>query len=174
MSELKGRFEVKLVSVIETISIWSGKTVSFLLLALIGVITYEVVARYFFHAPTIWAHETMVFTAGIIYIIGGAYTHCLRGHVVVDIVYNRFSPRGRAVMDIFIGFVFFLMYVGIMLWMGGVVAWESIMEREHTGSFWNPPVYPIKAMIPLGALLMLLQGLAKFIRDVKILITGRE
>jgi TRAP-type mannitol/chloroaromatic compound transport system permease small subunit len=174
LSELRGRFKVKLVSLIETISIWSGKAVSFLLLALIGVITYEVVARYFFDAPTIWAHETITYTSGVIYIIGGAYTYYLRGHVSVDIVYNRFPPRVRALMDIFICFTFFLIYVGIMLSMGGVVAWESIMRLERTGSFWNPPIYPIKAMIPLGALLILLQGLAKFIRDVKTLITGKE
>jgi TRAP-type mannitol/chloroaromatic compound transport system permease small subunit len=164
---------MRLVSLIEAISIWSGKAVSFLWLPLMGVICYEVVARYVFGAPTIWAYETIVYTGGIVYLIGGAYTLYHRGHINVDILYNRFSPRGKAFADIFIYFFFFLLYVGIILSIGGYAAWGAIIANEHTGSLWNPPFYPIRAMIPLGALLVLLQGLVKLIRDVKILITGK-
>ena len=164
---------MKLVSVIEAISVWSGKAVSLLLLALIGVITYEVVARYVFDAPTVWAYETIVFSAGTLFVIGGAYTYHLRAHVIVDIVYNMFSPRGKAFLDIFVCFTFFLIYVGVVLSMGGIAAWESIILNEHTGTFWNPPIYPVKAMLPVGFCLILLQGLAKLIRDVKTVITGK-
>lgn len=164
---------MKVVSVIEAISSWSGKAVSILLLALIGVITYEVVARYAFNAPTTWAFETMVFSAGVLYVIGGAYTYHLRAHVIVDIVYNMFSPRGKALLDIFVCFTFFLIYVGIVLSMGGIAAWESIIGNEHTGSFWDPPLYPVKVMVPIGFFLILLQGLAKLIRDVRTVITGK-
>ncbi|MFQ6122437.1 MAG: TRAP transporter small permease subunit [Dehalococcoidales bacterium] len=164
---------MKLLSVIEAISLWSGKAVSLILLALIGVITYEVVARYVFDAPTTWAYETIVFSAGTLFVIGGAYTYHLRGHVIVDIVYNMFSPRTKACLDIFVCFTFFLVYVGVVLSMGGIAAWESIILNEHTGSFWDPPLYPVKAMAPIGFFLILLQGLAKLIRDVKTVITGK-
>lgn len=164
---------MKLVAVIEAISSWSGKVVSILLLVLIGVIIYEVVARYAFNAPTIWAFESITFAAGILFVIGGAYAYYLKKHVIVDIVYNRFSPRVKAILDISVCFSFFLIYVGIVLSMGGIAAWESILDLEHTGSRWNPPLYPVKAMMPVGFFLILLQGLAKLIRDVKTVITGK-
>lgn len=163
---------MKIVSVIEAISLWSGKAVSFLLLGLIGAITIEVVSRYAFNAPTIWAYESIIFSAGVLYVIGGAYTYRLRAHVIVDIVYNMFSPRGKAFLDIFVCFAFFLVYIGVVLVMGGIAGWESIMENEHTGSMWDPPIYPVKAMVPVGFFLILLQGLAKLIGDVKTLVTG--
>lgn len=164
---------MKLLSIIESISSWSGKAISFFLLLLIGAITYEVVARYFFNAPTIWAFETIIFSAGIIYVIGGAYTYRLQGHVIVDIVYNMFSPRGKAILDIFVCFTFFLIYIGIVLVMGAIAGWESFLQNEHTGSLWDPPLYPVKAMVPIGFFLILLQGLAKLVRDVRTVITGK-
>lgn len=165
---------MKLLSIMEAISEWSGKAVSFLLLALIGVICYEVVARYAFDAPTIWAYESMIYLAGIIYIIGGAYTLRCREHVIVDVLYDRFSPRGKAGLDVFICFLIFLMYVGIMISVGVYFTWGSMARGETSGTLWNPAIYPIKAMIPLGALLMLLQGLVKLTRDIRILITGKD
>ncbi|MBT9132183.1 MAG: hypothetical protein DDT33_00695 [Firmicutes bacterium] len=164
---------MKLISVIDTISIWSGKGVSLLLLLLIGIITYEVVARYLFNAPTLWAHESMVYTAGTIYIIGGAFTHQRRGHVAVDCIYNLFSPRGKALVDTFLFFPIYLLFLSCLIWIGGVVAWGSIMISESSGSLWNPPIYPIRSLIPLGASLLLLQGLSKLIGDVKTIITGK-
>ena len=164
---------MKIVSVIEAISMWSGKAVSLLLLGIIGAITFEVVARYVFNAPTIWVYETIIFSAGVLYVIGGAYTYCLREHIIVDVVYNMFPPRGKALLDIFVCFAFFLVYVGVVISMGGIAGWESIIGNEHTGSLWDPPIYPVKAMVPVGFSLILLQGLAKLIRDVKTLITGK-
>jgi TRAP-type mannitol/chloroaromatic compound transport system permease small subunit len=84
-----------------------------------------------------------------------------------------FSPRGKASLDIFICFTFFLIYVGIVLVMGAIAGWDSFLINEHTGSMWDPPLYPVKAMVPIGFFLILLQGLAKLVRDVKTLITGK-
>ncbi|MBW1709799.1 MAG: ABC transporter substrate-binding protein, partial [Deltaproteobacteria bacterium] len=52
---------------------------------------------------------------------------------------------------------------------GGSLAWDSLSRFEHSQSAWNPPLYPVKLMIPLGALLLMLQGLAKLILDFFIL-----
>jgi len=53
---------------------------------------------------------------------------------------------------------------------GGSLAWDSLSRFEHSQSAWNPPLYPVKLMIPLGALLLMLQGLAKLILDFFILL----
>lgn len=161
------------LSVIDFISNWSGKVFAFLWIPVVLVISQEVIRRYVFGAPTLWGFETMIFLCGVLYIIGGAYTLLHRRHIYVDAVYARFSLRIRAIIDL-VTFPFFFLFVGILLWAGADRAWAAILIRETSGSPWNPPIYPIFLAIPLGAFLILLQGLAKFIRDLSIAIRGQE
>jgi len=154
------------VSVIEFISDWSGKIFSFLAVIVVGVISYEVISRYVFNAPTIWAHETMTYFCGIYYMMGGAYTLYFEGHVSVDVFYIRFSPRVRAIVDL-VTFPLFFAYIGVLIWTGAEYSWESIMYKETSPTAWAPPLYPLKLAIPVGAFLVLLQGLTKFVRDFK-------
>jgi len=89
----------------------------------------------------------------------------------VDIFYSRFSTKNKAIIDI-ITFALFLLFCGMMLTYGGSLAWESLARFEHSRSAWNPPLYPVKLMIPLGAFLLLLQGIANLLRDNEAVITG--
>jgi len=162
----------RFLSIVDAISRKSGQAVSFLLIAAIIVITYEVVARRAFHAPTIWAHESTVQLLAVLYVIGGAYTLYVRGHISMDILYVRFSPRTRAILDL-ITSLFFFLFCGVLLWQGTETALVSIMRGEGSGTVWNPPIYFIRSAIPLGALLILFQGLAKFIRDFSIVVQRR-
>lgn len=161
------------LSAIDAVSAWSGKIFSFLTVVVVGVITFEVIMRYVFHAPTRWGHETMTYLSGILYMMGGAYTLYLQRHARVDVVYERFSPRIRAIMDL-VTFPAFFLFCGVLLWVGAEYFWASAVIRETTPSGWAPPIYPIKLFIPLGGFLILLQGLAKFIRDFNIATKGRE
>ena len=70
-------------------------------------------------------------------------------------------------------FPLFAIYIGVLFWMGAEFALDSVLEGERSGSAWNPPIYPVKLVIPLGVLLMLLQGLAQLVHDVLFLL-GRE
>ena len=162
-----------LLSTIDRISDWSGKIFSFLWLVVIIVIVTEVIRRYGFNSPTTYGHELTTYLCAFVYIIGGAYTLYLRGHVTVDIFYNRFSPRGKAILDI-VTFPAFLVFIVILFWSGFDRAWGATMIHETSGSPWNPPVYPVLLSIPLGAFLVLLQGLAKFVRDLSMVIRGKE
>jgi TRAP-type mannitol/chloroaromatic compound transport system permease small subunit len=158
---------------IDRISEQSGKAVSFLIVFLVFVILYEISARYLFNSPTIWAHEIAQMVYGAYVILLGAYVLQRKGHVNVDILYNRFRPRTRAIIDLFTWLLFFY-FCGLLLLKGGEMAWDSLKILETEPTSFAPPVYPIKMTIPLGALLILLQGLAKFIRDLTFAITGRE
>ncbi len=150
-----------------------GRALSFLIIALIVVILYEIFARYLFNSPTIWAHETSQMVYGVYVILMGGYLQQRNGHVNVDILYHRFSPRTRAIIDLFTWILFFI-FAGTLLVMGWDMAWESFEYRETEPTAFAPPVYPIKMMIPLGALLLLLQGLVKYIKDIKVAVTGKE
>jgi TRAP-type mannitol/chloroaromatic compound transport system permease small subunit len=158
---------------IDRINERTGRLVSYLIIILVGVILYEICARYLFNRPTIWAQETSQMIYGAYVILLGGYVLRQGGHVNVEIFYGRFSPRKRAVIDLFTWLLFFF-FCGLLLVKGWDMAWDSFKVRETEPTSFAPPVYPIKMMIPLGALLILLQGLARFLRTLSFAITGKE
>jgi len=143
------------------------------LAVLVFEIVYDVVLRYVFNRPTIWSFDLSAYIFGAFFILGGAYTLRHRAHVNMDVIYLRLTPRTRAALDVVTSFLFFL-FCGIMLWKGAEVAWHSIQIRETTATLWHPPVYIVRLVVPIGAFLILLQGLAKLIRDLHMVISGRE
>jgi TRAP-type mannitol/chloroaromatic compound transport system permease small subunit len=156
---------------IDSISEWIGKMVSFLIIVITGVTIWEVILRYIFNSPTIWAFDAAYLIFGAYGVLGGAYTLYFKGHVNVDILYGRLPLRVRAIVDL-VTSIFFFLFCGLLLWKGGEMAWDSLKIMERGSSAWSPPVYPIKLTIPLGAFLLLLQGTAKFIRDLFKVIKG--
>jgi TRAP-type mannitol/chloroaromatic compound transport system permease small subunit len=158
---------------IDLLSEWIGKASAFLVLALSFVIGYEVVARYLFNRPTIWAHELSAMIFGAYIILGGAYLLSAGRHVNMDLIYGFLSPKKKALIDI-ITFWFFALFCVALVWKGGDTAWYSLKIREQARTMWSPPLYPIKLVLPIGAFLLLLQGIAKFIRDAITLAKGGE
>jgi len=150
---------------IDRISEWSGKIVSFLILCSIIVVLTEVVMRYFFNNPTIWGWEMSLFLFGGAVMLGGAYTLLHGSHVKMDVLYVRLSTRGRAILDI-VTFAVFLFFVVILIWKSGHMAVKSFEIMEKTESAWGPIIWPARITITVGAFLLLLQGMAKFIRDI--------
>ncbi len=157
---------------IDRISEVTGKVVSFFVIFLTGVILYEIFARYLFKSPTIWAHEVAQMIYGSYVILLGAYALQRKVHVNVEIVYLKFTPRTRAALDLFTWLLFFF-FCGLILVKGWEMAWESFTLGETDATTFAPPLWPIKMTIPIGSLLILLQGTAKFIRDLQFAVTGR-
>ena len=151
----------------------AGKFVSFSVLILVGILCWEVFLRYFFNSPTIWVHESTQYFFGAHFMIGGAYALRHKAMVNVNILYERFSLRVRAIIDIITSTIFFL-FIGVLLWKGTDLAIISISRNEMSQSPWGPPVYPIKIVLVIGVFLVMLQGMAKLIRDVATAISGRE
>jgi len=83
----------------------------------------------------------------------------------IDLVYDRLGPKTRARLDV-VTFVFFLLYVGTLVWVGGQMAWDSFNQGETTGTPWNPLIWPVKMAIPLAGFLLLLQGIANLLREI--------
>lgn len=163
----------KLLCLIDSISEWTGKTVSFGIFLLALIVAYDVVVRYVFNSPTRWVPETSEMMFGTFIIIGGAYTALKNGHVNMDLLHKMFSLRVRTLIDVLTFFVA-LAFLGVLLWHGGRSALKSVMVLEHASTQWGPPIYPLRVMLPLGAFLLILQLVAKFIRDLQTLFTGKE
>lgn len=160
-----------ILQIIDSISEWTGKFVSFFIVIIISVTIWEVILRYVFGAPTVWAFDAAYLIFGAYGVLGGAYTLYFKGHVNVDILYGRLPLRARAIVDL-VTSIFFFLFCGLLLWKGGEMAWDSLKIMERGSSAWSPPVYPIKLTIPVGAFLLLLQGTAKFIRDLLVVVKG--
>lgn len=163
----------RILSWVDSINEWTAKATSWLIGVLIVATTYEVVMRYAFQRPTTWSFELNYLVFGAYFMLIGAYTHARKGHVNVDILHARLSPRGKAIADL-VTFPAFFLFVGVMIYKGFGFARDSWEFRETLSSAWAPPVYPFKTVIPIAAFLLFLQGIAKFIRDLHTLLTGKE
>jgi TRAP-type mannitol/chloroaromatic compound transport system permease small subunit len=163
----------RFLEVVDAISEWTALPLSLFILLMMLILLVEVVLRYLFHAPTIWSYETCQHLFAGYAILGGAYVLLYRGHVRMDVLYLQFSPRGQAILDVLTYLLFFL-FIVVMLVYGVEDAVWSWSIKEVSKTPFHPPMYPLRTALPVGAFLILLQGLAHFIRALHMAIRGRE
>lgn len=158
---------------IENISEWSGKVFRYIVPVLVFTITYDVFLRYVFNAPTKWSYDITYMLGGTLMLMMQAYTLFHKGHVNIDILQRRFSPKAHLLIDtIFSLFLFFPLML-VLLYSSLCHAVTSIELRELSNvGFWRPILYPFRTMIPIAWFLVTLQGIAIFIRNVYSLTHG--
>lgn len=149
---------------VDRINSWVGRFWALAIFAITLAVLYEVVSRGVFGQGTLWSNETTIYLSALAYLIGGGYALAHRRHVRIDLIHERLPPSARAILDSFT-FVFFLLYVGALIWVGTTMGWTSFQQGEGTGTPWNPPIWPVKLAIPVAAVLLLLQGIANLLRD---------
>lgn len=137
------------------------------------IIMYEIIMRTCFEKPTPWVSETTAMLCAACYFLGGAWNVKIDGHIRVDILYSKFSPRIRAGLNC-LNFCFMALYICFMLRVIWPYMVQSIQLNESTYTFWNPLVWPLKIVFFAGFALVMLQGVANFCRDLHHLATGRE
>lgn len=165
------RLLYRIIQAIDSVSKVVGNASLVLVFALMIVMVYEVVMRYLFTAPTIWAMELSGYLMLLFVALGGAYTLLQDKHINVDILFGRLSPRGQAVMNVLTFGLFFL----FIYFFFSLALKQSITATKYlhaSGTIWNLPTWPIKIMVTFGVGLVMLQGVAKFLRDLVMAITG--
>ena len=152
-----------------------GRALSWAFLIAVGISIFEVIARYAFNRPTLWAHESTIAIVAICFAFGGAYTLARDKHIRISLVYGAVPPRVRHVLDIVNDLLTFIFALGL-----AYAAWD-LFERsifaptgewrlERTGSAWNPPLPPlVKGLLMLSLCLIAVQSLLHLIRSL----TGR-
>ncbi|MBA7475518.1 hypothetical protein ES707_10889 [subsurface metagenome] len=163
---------LRVLQFVDSINKWVGNIICYLVVVIMLTGVYEVVMRYFFNRPTIWVWEINGFLLCIFIALGGGYTLLVRGHVRVDIVYDFFSTRVKAIMDLITSFFIFL-FLGILLWQGVEQGLLSLERLESTHTFFRPPIYPFKIILAIGTFLFLLQAVANFGRYIYIASSGK-
>lgn len=152
---------------IDRLSFFCGEFVSYWAVIAVFAYYFEVVARYVFNSPTIWVHEGMFLMFGMQYLIAGAYAAMTDAHVKVDVFYAEWSPLRKAVVDLFTS-IFFFIFAGTLLVTGWIFAMDATVVNEVSFSEWTIAYWPFKWAIVVGAVLLILQGIAKLARDVEI------
>lgn len=144
---------------------FAGEFVAYWSIIAVFVYYYEVIARYVFNSPTNWAHEGMFLMFGMQYLLAGGF--CLRenAHVRVDVIYMHLSKRAQAITDI-ITSLFFFVFVITLLVTGWIFFHDAYEVGEVSFTEWGIQYWPIKFALPLGAVLLLLQGIAQLLKDV--------
>lgn len=147
--------------------------VAFLMVPMLGIMIWEIMMRYLFNSPSHWAYEISLFVFGAFIVLGGAYTHLTGSHVNVDIFWGRLSPRGKAIMDV-ITSPFAFLFLGVLFWTSLQITINSWEMGETTMSHWKPIYYPLRTTVPVGCFLLLMQVVAKLIRDIAFAVKGKE
>lgn len=159
---------------IDLLSEKAGKAFSWLILALTGVLVVEVIARYIFIRPTVFAFDMTWMLFGSYIIMGAAYTHLAGGHVRVDFLYNRLPTRSRAILELILYLIFFfplLTFLVISCTEFALVSWAG--DERSSVSLWKPAVYPFKTLMMMGFYLLALQGVAQFIKHLHVAMRGK-
>ena len=159
---------------IDTFSEWTGKLVAWLILPMVFGLTYEGVARYLFDAPTLWAYDLSYMLYGALFMLGAHYTLLKGAHIRTDMLWDKFTTRTKGRIDA-VAYILFFFPAMILLFYASVDeawrAWQMNELSEQTA--WRPVLWPFKAVVPLTALLLLIQGVSELLKSLYAAKTGR-
>jgi len=127
--------------------------------------SYEVFVRYVLDDPTSWAFDFSYLMYGALFFMAGAYTLSRNGHVRGDFIYRTWRPRVQGIVELTLYVLFFYPGVLALMYAGWAYGYDSFKIREvSVNSPVGIPVWQLKLLIPFGAGLLALQGLAEVLR----------
>lgn len=166
---------MKLAQALGRVSEWTGRAVAWLMLPMVLVTFIVVTLRYVFDLGWIWMQESVVWMHAAVFMLAAAYTLRRDEHVRVDIFYRGLDPRRRALVNI-AGSLLLLMPVMVFLIVTSLdyvsVSWSIREGSREAGGLPFPFVPLLKSLIPVTAVLVIVQGLAQLLADFAVL-TGR-
>ncbi len=146
---------------------WTGQIIAWLTLAMMAVTCTVVVMRYFLETGSIALQESVTYMHALVFLLGAAYTLKRGGHVRVDILYQKLTPRSQALIDA-VGALLFLIPVSLLIL---IFSWDYVLNswavsetsKETQGLPW---VYLLKTLLLIMPVTMLLQGVAEIIKNL--------
>lgn len=152
---------------IDTFSLWVGRAIAWLTLPLIGVMVYEVFARYYFTAPTMWAYDISRMLYGGAFVLGAAYALSKGVHIRSDFLYRKWSVRTQGRIDAALYLVCFFPAMLVLLYVSTDWAWNSLSRGERgTDTAWMPLLGPVKSTLPFGVAFLILQGISETLKSL--------
>lgn len=155
------------IRLLDAISIWSGKSVAWLIVPMVLALSYEVVMRYLLSAPTAWAYDLTFILYGTLFMVASAYTLQKKGHIRTDSFYGNWSVRKQGLVDTVCYVLFYFPGLLAFLYVGWEFFVKSYEQNERImTSTWMPIIWPLKFVLPLSTALLLTQGLAELLRSI--------
>jgi len=161
-----------LVNFIDAISEWSGRIFSWLVVAIISLSLFEVFTRRFLGKPTIWTHEVISYLFCGVVLLTIGYTLKHKAHANVDILYEKFSPKTKAIIDLITYALFLVTFTIVVLYEGTRFAAISWSMMERTPSAFNFYIFPAKTLLPVGFFFVTLQMISDIIKNIVFLAKG--
>ena len=158
------KFIIHYVHAVDAVSRCVGRFAMYMIFVMIGVLLYSSIMKTFF-LPVQWTLEMAQFLMAAYYLLGGGYSLQLDSHVRMDLLYGRWSPKGKGFADS-ITSICLVTYLVLLLYGGLSSTQYALIYGEKSYSSWAPSMAPIKIIMAFGIALMLLQTLAIFFRDL--------
>jgi len=136
-----------------------------LIFAVVPMLLYEVVARYMFNAPTVWAMEASTLVFGPHFMLAGPYLLHLKGHVAVDILSEKLDGRMKTASEVFT-YAVVAVFAGVFAVVSWPLAVNAYGMSETSFSAWNPPIWWLKFIVPLAFAMLFAQAIAETIRTL--------
>jgi len=154
--------------------VWIGRSFAWGIFILTAAVMYEVIMRYFFNAPTLWAFDFTIQMYGAVFMMGGASAMSTKTHVKADMYYNKLSEKGQAILDLVLFIFFYAPGVFALTYAGYFYAKKAWIVHETS---WNSPaqiqIYFSKRLIPIAGLLLLIIGISEIFRCIICIKTGK-
>jgi len=155
----------RIVGNIDIMSHWVGKITCLLLLPVIFSMIYEVVARKLFVSPTDWAYDTSRMISGAMFMLGAGYALMRGVHIRADFLFRNWKIETQARVDTLLYLLFYFPALLFFFWVSAEYTLKSWISWERTmDTALMAPLAPARTAMPLGALFLLLQGLAELLR----------
>lgn len=165
----------RLARAIDRFTELSAVLFAWLLVPMLVAVAWEVVARYVFDAPTVWAYETIYTLCAAMFMLGAAYALRVGAHIRTDFLWEKWSVRTRAAIDAIAYVALFFPGMALFFVAGADSAWSSyILNERSADTAWFPPLWPLKALVPASALLLLAQGVSELAKSVHAWRSGEE
>jgi len=145
-------------NLVDTVSDKTGKAAGFIIFLIMVITTVEVVERYAFNSPTIWAWPVNRQLFGVFILFAGIYTMSKREHIRIEIFYDHFPPRLKLIARI-IALAAFISFIGVLIWQGTWMGWNALEVQEKASGTFRLPLYPLKLLIPIAAFWFLIEGI---------------
>ncbi|MGH1353154.1 MAG: TRAP transporter small permease subunit [Methyloligellaceae bacterium] len=165
LSDFQGKIEHKPTGFFDIISIVLARMTMIAIVVIVSVMFFEVIARYLFVKPTLWANELSLWIAGFVFMLSGLYSMQQRSHIRIYIIYDMFPRWLQKASDIFSVFLLWI-FVTALIWGGYEEALSKFLNWETFGTAWDPPIpATIKPGILIITVLVAMQGVSNLITD---------
>lgn len=165
LSDTQGAIEQKPEGFFDVVSLVTSRLAMIMVAFIVIVMFYEVVSRYVFLKPTLWANELSLWIAGFVFLFAGQYAMQQRSHIRIYVIYDM-MPRWMQKASDVLSLALLLFFTFSLVWGGYSDAMRRMLRMETFGTAWDPPLPgTLKPAILIIIILVTIQAVSNLIAD---------